>query len=227
MLGKDSGGINVVVQTRLIIMAKHPTPGEVKTRLTPSLTPEEAAGLYVAFTDDCVAQSIGDHWQTHLVIHPARLSSYFDERYPEVDGVHPQTGDDLSNRMQNAFSLFLPGSGPVLMRSSDSPCMSRDLIQEATLALHADADAVISADQGGGYALIGLKELQADLFNIEMSTPSVFNATVDRMQQAGLRVRVLDSCRDVNLMSDLEDLKQTLETTPELCPATAAWLRRR
>lgn len=216
-----------MIQTRLIIMAKHPTPGQVKTRLTPSLTPEEAAGLYVAFTDDCVAKSMCDLWQTHLVIHPAQFSFYFNERYPGVDGVHPQTGDDLSNRMQNAFSLFLPESGPVLMRSSDSPRMSRVLIHEAALALHADADAVISADQGGGYGLIGLKELQPDLFNMEMSTQSVFDATVDRMQQAGLRVRVLAPCRDVNLINDLEDLKQTLETTPELCPATAAWLRKR
>ena len=225
MLGKvtkDSGLLN---RRSLIIMAKLPAPGRVKTRLRPLLTSQAAAELYRALTDDCVAASLSTEWKTHLWVHPTEAQPYFKDRYPDADGVHAQAGSDLGSRMENAFHDALRFSGPVVMRSSDSPLLPRTLITEAFTALEGDTDAVLSNDQDGGYTLIGQKHPIPGLFQMEMSTESVFEATIECIRRTGQTVELLAPCGDVDLPADLTELNRALALDPSAAPRTAAWLR--
>jgi rSAM/selenodomain-associated transferase 1 len=206
-------------------MARHPTPGTVKTRLCPPLTAVEASELYVAFTDDCVAESTSSKWSTHIAVHPPESCDYFKKRYSGLSGTHPQLGSDLGSRMGHAFATLFEEAGPVLMRSSDSPLLSAALIEKAFLTLENDADAVLSYDQGGGYSLVGSRKAVPGLFDMEMSTLSVFDETLRRLLAAELRVEILDPCPDVDIIDDLLKLKDILQEGAALCEKTAAWIR--
>ncbi len=198
----------------LIIMAKEPRPGFVKTRLTPALTPDQAAGLYEAFLFDIVEQAQADHQNRFRSISfvPLTARPYFLKRLPSGFDLIPQRGATLGKRLTNVVqdSVNL-GFDRIVIRNSDSPLMDPTMQAEAFAKL-SEFDAVISPDGCGGYSLIGLKKSYPQLFDeIPMSTDSVLEATLSQAKALGLQVHLLEPAPDVDCPQDLRAFSTRLQ----------------
>jgi uncharacterized protein len=189
------------------IMAKAPRSGQVKTRLVPPLTHDQASLLSQCFVRD-VAASIARAAQTHpgrvhglAVYLPRGEEQAFAGLLPEGFRLLPQRGSDLGERLFHATQdLLSAGFHSVCLVNADSPTLPTSLLREAALALQAPGDrVVIGPATDGGYYLIGLKGLHRRLFEgISWSTPEVFAQTLERIRELSLEVRVLPEWYDVD-----------------------------
>jgi len=180
----------------LIIMAKQPRAGAVKTRLCPPLTPAQAEALYSAFLPDS------------FVLLPQRGANL---------------GERLSNLPAQARAL---GFAAVAMISSDSPTLPPALVARAFAELARPAvDVVLGPCTDGGYYLIGLHAPQPALFTgITWSTDQVTTQTLAAAAGAGLRVALLPPWYDTDTADDLIRLQVDLADDPAGAPHTRAVL---
>jgi len=200
---------------RTLIFSKQPTPGAVKTRLVPTLSPELAAELAQAMLDDRVQSGFLCHdFSAALAIAPAEAVDWARDRYPHLE-VTVQRGADLAARMAHAFeSTCAPGRSVVIV-GSDCPLLAARTVVDAHAALEAGADIALAPDSGGGYCLIGLRRSRPELFQLEMSTSNMFAQTVRVAEEAGMRVELLPEHYDVDEPADLERLTLDLEAGGE------------
>jgi rSAM/selenodomain-associated transferase 1 len=199
----------------------------VKTRLCPPLTPEQAAACYGAMLDDALeamaraAPALG--LEPVLAVHPREALARFAARAPGWR-VESQEGADLSQRMEHAAARELArGAACVLLRGSDSPALSPDLLAEALAAL-AHADVVLSPDPDGGYNLVGLRRFAAGIFSHAMSTARALEDTRAAARALGLRSALLSPGFDVDVAADFARLRALRADAARLCPRTLAWL---
>jgi rSAM/selenodomain-associated transferase 1 len=184
------------VTIQVLVIAKEPVPGRVKTRLCPPCTPEQAA--------EVAAAALADTMNTVRSIEVSRRVLVFDGRPPEdVQGfeVIGQRGDGLAERLANAFE---DAGAPALLIGMDCPQMSPGTLAAAIAALERPRiDAVLGATADGGYWAIGLKSADRAVFaNVPMSTPYTFAAQLERLQALGLRVGLLPVLQDVDSYAD-------------------------
>jgi rSAM/selenodomain-associated transferase 1 len=216
------------VSGALVVFAKAPRPGAVKTRLCPPFTPAQAAALYACMLDDVLEASAALARRFDLVpvlaVHPPEAVRELGARAPGFEAL-AQRGPDLSARMENAAAdLFARGHAPVLLRGSDSPCLGEATLAAALEAL-ATVDVALCPDRDGGYGLVGLRAPAPGLFAHPMSTASVLRATQRRARAGGLRVAVLETGFDVDTAADLALLAEAREAgAADACPRTLAWL---
>jgi len=193
----------------LIIFAKEPTPGQVKTRLMPPLSPEAAARVYQAFLMDILEEmSRLSGIRLALAYSPASAWNWFGKLAPGDAWLFPQVEGDLGERMARAFDrAFQAGYGPVLLRGSDTPDLPGALMLAAQEVLKTRrADVVLGPAMDGGYYLIGLRAAQPGLFReLAWSTPEVLAATRARAQNLGLVVHLLEPWPDIDSHADLLD----------------------
>jgi len=218
-----------VTRGTLVVFAKAPRPGLVKTRMTPPLTPDEAAELYAHLLADVLRASarlcaeLG--LDPVLAVHPPEACAEIAARAPAGFRAVAQRGADLGLRMGWAVrEAAAAGTSPILLRGSDSPALGRGVLEAALAALR-EVDLVLSPDRDGGYQLAGLREPVPGLFSHPMSTSRVLEETLDRARTRGLRVRLLEQGFDLDSLADLRWL--ALARSPavtELCPLTLAWL---
>jgi rSAM/selenodomain-associated transferase 1 len=203
----------------LIIFAKAPIPGQVKTRLCPPLTSDEAATLHGSLVLDVLERT----QQAVKLVRgkPARLTvdrflacapsaaHVFFKILAEREGVRllTQTGDDLGARMSHAFdAVFGMGYRRVALTGTDLPSIPASVYAEA-LALLEEHDLVLGPSTDGGYYLIGLKHPVPELWSgVPWSTDRVFDLTMQRAQNLGLDAAVLPSGRDIDTIEDLTAL---------------------
>ena len=123
-----------------------------------------------------------------------------------------QSGNDLGERLLNAFEyVFNTGAKQAVVIGTDSPLIERKNILNVFSRLD-EKDCVIGPTYDGGYYLLGLNCVQAELFTIEeYSTDRVFENTMEKAQNLGLNVQVLEKCLDVDTVDDLNILKKELE----------------
>ncbi|MDJ0786828.1 MAG: TIGR04282 family arsenosugar biosynthesis glycosyltransferase [Myxococcota bacterium] len=211
----------------LVVFAKEPVPGQVKTRLSPPLTPEQAAALYAEMLADVLDTSA--RWaRAHslspfLSLHPGEAAGRVP--HPETFRIEPQVGVGLAERMENAAAArFAEGYGPVLLRGSDSPALGEATLEAALHALTRH-DVVLCPDRDGGYNLVGLSRPTPGLFDHPMSTGSVLADTIANARRAGRTHQVLEPGFDIDTIEDLERLKKAREQDAAgECPRTLAWL---
>ncbi|MBM4295926.1 MAG: glycosyltransferase [Deltaproteobacteria bacterium] len=193
----------------LIIFAKEPTPGQVKTRLMPPLSPEAAARVYQAFLMDILEEmSRLSGIRLALAYSPASAWNWFGKLAPGDAWLFPQVEGDLGERMARAFDrAFQAGYGPVLLRGSDTPDLPGALMLAAQEVLKTRrADVVLGPAMDGGYYLIGLRAAQPGLFReLAWSTPEVLAATRARAQNLGLVLHLLEPWPDIDSHADLLD----------------------
>ena len=215
----------------LSVFAKAPRPGQVKTRLSPPLAPEAAAALYAAMLADVLAASAGFARRLDLepVLHfdPPDARETFGSLAPSGYRLRPQRGAGLAERMANAFEeAAAEGAEPMLLRGSDSPGLDQPLVEAALAALENGADLVLTPDQGGGYALIGLKKPRRELFEIVLSTRSVLDETLARARTLGLATHLTTPTFDLDVAADLAlPLALPPERSSVLCPRTVEFIR--
>jgi rSAM/selenodomain-associated transferase 1 len=216
----------------VVVFAKAPVPGRVKTRLCPPLSHEQAAAFYACMLDDVLettaaaAESLG--LEAVLAVDPPEARAALVRRVPPAYRVVAQHGRDLAARMARSVAEHAAGGlRPILLRGSDSPALPASLLADAVAALASGADAVLSSDADGGYSLVGLNRPASGLFSHPMSHAGVLDQTVSRAEQAGLRVHLLEPCFDLDTEADLVRLAEWRRIgRPLQCPRTLGWLDR-
>ena len=212
----------------LVVMAKEPRPGRVKTRLTPPLTPAQGAALYGAFLEDLARElprrDLGcDRWLAW---------ADDDGEAPELHRLFSagfrllrQKGDTLTDRMEGIFeALFAQGYRTVVMRNSDSPHLPEAPMRDAFEALEArPGRLVLGPDLDGGYYLVGMDAPHRSVFPRIMSTESVFEQTRTAARDRGLDVVALPPFLDVDTPDDLAAFRLEFMDRPD----TAHWATQR
>jgi len=221
------------VRARVVVFARAPVPGRVKTRLTPPFTPEQAAELYGAMLDDVLETTAAfarvRGVEAVLALTPASAAAELARRVPPCFRVEAQRGPDLSRRMDWAVrEAFAAGCEAVLLRGSDSPALTPAALEGALAALAAGADLALSPDPDGGYGLVALRGFVPGLFDHAMGTAAVLAATRSRAEERGLVTRLLEPGFDIDRAGDLEALADARRADPTLpCPRTLRLLDER
>jgi rSAM/selenodomain-associated transferase 1 len=192
----------------LIIFARYPTPGQVKTRLIPRLGAEGAARLYRQMAEQTLQNALRLASRRCLAIGVWYTGGEADAMAawlgPQV-AYHRQPGGDLGQRLKAAFAgAFAQGPGAVVAIGTDCPDLDAALLAEAFDHLE-HHPLVLGPAQDGGYYLIGLRAPQPQLFQgIPWSSAAVLATTVERAHQLGLMPAYLATLRDVDRPEDLD-----------------------
>lgn len=192
----------------LIIFAKRPVPGRVKTRLAPPLTAVEASLLYECMLRDtlCRTSRLAGIDQILFYANEPDAAPFFRRLAPSTP-LFPQQGKDLGERMANAFrTAFTHGYREVAIIGSDSPDLPLPFIKNAFAPLANDeAGAVFGPSEDGGYYLVALNQMHAELFGgIEWSRSDVLARSLGKAAEAGIRVALLPGWYDVDRIEDLQ-----------------------
>ena len=212
----------------LVIMAKAPRLGAVKTRLAQSLFVEAATELYRCLLDDTLALAHSLSGVRVAIMCPA---SDVEEMKQLAGGdtiVVAQDGAGLAAALTSVFEQFAaPGANRVIAFNSDSPHLPASVLTGAFETLIA-RDLVVGPTHDGGYYLVGAKAAHPGLFaGDEMGTDSAFEALLARARRLRLAVSLTERFYDIDVGGDLTQLATELRVTPARAPRTASWLKER
>lgn len=181
---------------QLLVLAKQPVPGTVKTRLCPPCSPLDAAAIAEASLNDTLSVVAATPARARILVLDGSLPES-----PTAVEVIAQKGDGLDERLANAFE---DAGAPSLLIGMDTPQISPQLLQRAMAALVSPGtDAVLGPTADGGYWAIGLRTTDPDVFiGIPMSTAATFDRQVERLTSLRLNVALLPSLIDVDRFGD-------------------------
>jgi rSAM/selenodomain-associated transferase 1 len=204
--------MNMKSHKALIVMAKRPFPGQTKTRLTPPLTPQQAADLYSCFLRDVldIVRQVPDI-VPFIAASPPDTAPYFAQLAPDFAFI-PQIGPNLGKRLHFVMvQLLQAGFKQVVAINSDSPDLPAAYLAQAfALLQQAAVDVVFGPCADGGYYLIGWKRPNPHLIHdVTMSTNHVLADSLAIAQAQGLQVALLPTWHDVDETADLARLHQS------------------
>jgi len=208
----------------LMVFARYPVPGAVKTRLATGIGEDGAARLYEAFVRDLAARFTPARFAVRWAVAPPDPG--FAARFGLApDRCREQCGGDLGARMRDAFEHVLAAEGSrCVLIGSDAPHLPVSRIEEAFSRLDS-ADVVLGPARDGGYYLIAMRRPH-DLFSgITWSVDSVHRETVAQARSLGLTVASLPVDFDVDEVGDLARLRRRIDEGDVRCPETARVLR--
>ncbi|MEU6217501.1 DUF2064 domain-containing protein [Streptomyces sp. NPDC047022] len=178
--------------TTLLVIAKEPRPGRVKTRLTPPFTPREAAALAEAALADTLSAVARTPATRRILVLQGRPGPWLPSGFEVV----PQCQGGLDERLAAAFARC---DGPALLIGMDTPQVTPDLLTVD----FAGCDAYFGPAEDGGFWALGLADPDPSLLRgVPMSTDTTGAVQRDRLVAAGLRVRDLPCLRDVDTAGD-------------------------
>jgi rSAM/selenodomain-associated transferase 1 len=221
MVMRSSGSDRV-----LVIMAKAPRRGAVKTRLATSLSPAAVTAFYCCLLDDtlALAQSLSDV-EVAIMCPDSDVTQLAQLAGREVSVV-AQKGEGLAAGLTSVFAHFANDhQRRVIAFNSDSPHLQRSVLEDAfeTLAAH---DVVVGPTHDGGYYLVGAKASHPTLFAGDgMGTSSALERLLARVRALELSVGFADAFYDIDVADDLTRLAEELRLTPAKAPRTAQWLK--
>lgn len=188
----------------LIVIAKAPVPGRVKTRLCPPCTPEQAAGLAEAALRDTLDAVRMTPAARRVLVLDGAARPWMRDGFE----ILKQTDGGLGDRLAGAFAGV---GGPAFLVGMDTPQITPDLLREGLDALRVSA-AVLGPAPDGGYWSIGLRTPDARVFEgVPMSVAHTLQAQRARLAALGLAVTELKSLRDVD---DIDDVRAVSATAP-------------
>jgi uncharacterized protein len=211
----------------LVIMAKAPKPGSVKTRLTASLSPEAVTAFYCCLLKDtlALARSLGDT-EVAIMCPDSDVNELAQLAGSEVSVV-AQRGEGLAAGLTSVFAQFADGhQRRTIAFNSDSPHLPRSVLESAfeTLAVH---DVVVGPTHDGGYYLVGAKGSHPTLFAGDgMGTSSALERLLSHARDLKLSVGRADPFYDIDVADDLTRLAAELRMAPARAPHTAEWLKK-
>lgn len=204
--------MNKKSESALVIFAKSPVPGHVKTRLTTLLSPADAAMLYRFFTES-ILQTVVPLEGVHIYVasSPSPDTPYFRElqKKHHVSLIEQGSGD-LGARLVNVTGALFEGMGycRVVVIGTDSPTLPLDFIERAFALLVEGSDVVLGPAVDGGYYLIGQSGYGPEIFdNIPWSTENALEVTIDNIKACRYSHRILPYWYDIDTPSDLIRLK--------------------
>jgi len=192
---------------RILLFAREPVRGRVKTRLHEEIGPDAAYDLYCGM----LRYQINTIRSSRLA--PLELWVSGNPDNPELtslgleDCTFEQSGADLGERMHFAVSAAMERSRAVLLLGVDSPSIDRDYLELALTSLEAGRQVLIGPAEDGGYVLLGLSGVWQELFqHMPWGTDRVYAMTLERTRQLDLDVDLLPERWDVDRPEDLEKL---------------------
>lgn len=199
----------------LILFARTPEPGRVKTRLVPPLSEVEALELYRAFLEDAARIYLAPgRWRSVLEAEPDPDGAALATLFPHPWSRRKQAAGDLGERLAAAFEReFSLGAPAAVAVGSDHPALGRRQIEEAFGHLSRGDDAAVIPADDGGYCAIGLaaRVRAREVFSgIPWSSSGVLAATRQRFAEEEIHAAFLESAYDVDRPEDLERLKRDL-----------------
>jgi uncharacterized protein len=210
----------------LVIMAKAPRPGSVKTRLAPSLSSAAVTAFYCCLLEDTLtlARSLRD--VEVAIMCPDTDVNELAQLAGSKVSVVAQEGEGLAAGLTSVFRHFAENhQRRVIAFNSDSPHLPRSVLEAAfeTLTSH---DVVIGPTHDGGYYLVGTKASDPTLFAHDgMGTSSALERLLSRARALELFVGFADPFYDIDVVDDLTQLAEELRQAPARAPRTAAWLK--
>ncbi len=215
----------------LVIMAKAPRPGAVKTRLASSLSPQAVTAFYCCLLEDTLtlARSLGD--VEVAVMCPESDVDELARLAGNQARVVAQKGEGLAAGLTSVFAHFADGHRTnalqrrIIAFNSDSPHLPRSVLEDAFEALAAH-DVVVGPTHDGGYYLVGAKASHPSLFAGDgMGTSSALERLLARARALKLSVDFASPFYDIDVADDLTRLAEELRLAPARAPRTAAWLK--
>ena len=192
---------------QLLVLAKEPVAGRVKTRLSPALTPAQGAAVAAASLADTLAAVAATPVARRVLVLDGAVT------FPVPRGVEvlPQRGDGLAERLEAAFDDAGPGL-PTLLVGMDTPQVTSGLLVQAVQAL-LRTDAVLGLAADGGWWALGLRRPRPGAFlGVPMSTSETGAVQARRLADLGLATTPLPVLRDVDTPADLEAVLAALPT---------------
>ena len=197
----------------LILFAKDPVLGQVKTRLQPALDRETTLDLYRCFLADSIEKICSVAGVDRYVeVASSEVSEYFARiaRDSRISDVSLQSGKDLGEKMRHALGKYLDaGYERVVLIGSDSPSLPASYIQQA---FQSGGDLVIGPSIDGGYYLIGMMRQLTEIFSgVTWGSGSVLEETLERVEACGRSLELLPVWYDVDRIEELRFLKTHLQ----------------
>lgn len=190
----------------LLVIAKAPVPGRVKTRLTPPCTPEEAAALAQAALEDTLAAALASRARRRVLVLAGEPGPWL----PAGFEVIPQHGEGLAGRLANAFA---DAGAPAFLVGMDTPQVTAADLDRGLRVLEAGHDAVFAPSLDGGYWGLGLRTADPAVFaGVPMSVAHTGAVQRARLRALGLRTASLPPLLDVDTM---EDAVAVAESAPD------------
>ena len=202
------------LEDQVVVMAKVPVAGQVKTRLAPAFRPDQAAAVHSAMLQ-CVLDRLTQHLPGRRVLALAGVQSQSDDRLVVPDGwfVVQQGAGDLGQRMGHVWAQI--GAGKAVFFGSDSPDVPKATLGRIWPAL-ADSEAVIGPSTDGGYWALGAARFSPVLLDhIDWGGSTVYDQTRTAAWSSDIRMAVLPLWHDVDHPADLSALRCRLESADE------------
>jgi len=210
----------------LVIMAKAPRPGAVKTRLTPSLPLQAVAAFYRCLLEDTLALARSLGRVEVAIMCPDSDVNELASLAGQGARVVAQKGEGLAAGLTSVFAHFAEGhQRRTIAFNSDSPHLPRSVLEDAfeTLTVR---DVVVGPTHDGGYYLVGAKAFHPTLFARDgMGTGSALERLLSRARALELSVGFADPFYDIDVVDDLTRLAEELRLAPAKAPRTAVWLK--
>jgi len=207
------------VKKCVILLAKSPAYGKVKTRLAIDIGNDKALNIYTLLLQNQINSCIKSDYPTSLFCPPETDSSFFDKYFNDI---HTQQGKNLGMRMANAFiSIFSERYEKAVLTGGDIPDMTSEHIEESLNALD-KSDSVITPANDGGYCLIGFNKnsFSKSFFEkINWSTETVFEETCRKIYNNNSSLHIN------KVLADIDDLKSLNEYLTSSSSVTAEKIR--
>lgn len=183
-----------MIDAQILVLAKDPVPGYVKTRLTPPYRPTEAAALARAALEDTLDVVARTAVRRRVLVLAGSPGPWL----PDGFDVVPQRGGGLDQRIAAAFADTRAGRAmPALLIGMDTPQVTPDLLEDAAALSHVPA--VLGMAHDGGFWALGMRDPDPGLVRgVPMSTPLTGQIQLARLRAAGLGVRLLEWLTDVD-----------------------------
>ena len=209
---------------RLVLFAREPRAGRVKTRLAAGVGDEAAVRLYAAFLCD-LARELAPRGEWDAVVAHAEREPGPALARTFADGwtFAPQGEGGLGERLTRAFERAAAERTPAVVAGSDAPTLSRADVGRAFAALRSGADVVQAPSPAGGYALVGLRPGAdpASVFReVRWSSEHALGDTRANAGAAGLVTAIIEGVPDVDTAEDLAALRTLLVNSATVAPAT-------
>jgi rSAM/selenodomain-associated transferase 1 len=223
---KKEGVVHSSASDVLVIMAKAPRLGAVKTRLVPNLSPQAVIDFYRCLLEDTLMLARSLNGIEVAITCPESDVNELAKFAGSGTSVVAQKGEGLAAGLTSVFAHFAAAQQRrIIAFNSDSPHLPHSVLEDAfeTLAVH---DIVVGPTHDGGYYLVGAKASHPTLFaNDGMGTSSALDRLLARTHALQLSVGMATPFYDVDVADDLTRLAAELRPAPARAPRTAQWLR--
>jgi rSAM/selenodomain-associated transferase 1 len=196
--------------TSIIIFARYPELGKVKSRLAATTNQEFALRFYKECLSNLINEAAGKLCEN------IRISIYCTDKQNEMRDLYGdsfnyflQCDGDLGAKMHHAFNEEFKSSSRVIIIGTDIPDLSAQILKNAVHALETE-DSVIGETFDGGYYLLGLNRMEGSLFrNMPWSTSEIGRLTKKNLQERNMSYQCLETLRDIDTEEDFLKWKKT------------------